>query len=625
MSQTMEFKAELKQLLHLITHSLYSNPEIFLRELVSNASDAINKIKFDSLSREDAIEDNKDWKIKISADEKAGTLTVADNGIGMSRQEVIENLGTIARSGTRHFLESLKQQQAQQRLELIGQFGVGFYSSFMVADKVTVITRPGGAGNAATLWQSDGQGEFTIEECEKPTRGTAVILHLKADAKQYLSDWTLRSIVRKFSDFVEHPIVMDVEKEDENKNKTIAEETLNSRKAIWLRNKSEVKSEEYAEFYKQLTHDEEEPAKVIHYAAEGANEFKVLMFVPQHKPMEMEWGEPKTGLRLYIQRVLIMERCEQILPMYLRFIRGVVDAADLPLNISREILQQTGQLDTIRKNVVRNILQTLEGMKNKEYEKYLQFHKSLGAVLKEGLGQDWANREKIAELTLFKSANTPSGQFTTLAEYVSKMPEGQRDIYYLIGEDRDALTHSPYLEACRAKGYDVLLLTDPIDEFAIPSLGTYKEKHLKAVDRGEMDEAAGKDEPAAAETFKPLLEYLKARLPEVSDVRISKRLTDSAACLVADAGAHTAHLERLLQRMGRGEQAESKRVLEINANHPVVAALRDMHSKSADNPRIEEFGRLLLDQATIAEGSKLKDPAAFAKRVNDLIVSAIQS
>lgn len=622
MSQTLEFKAELKQLLHLITHSLYSNPEIFLRELISNASDAINKIKFDSLSREVLLENNKDWKIKITPDKEAGTLTISDNGIGMSRQEVIDNLGTIARSGTRNFLDALKQQQAEQRPELIGQFGVGFYSSFMVADKVTVITRPGGAGKQGTRWESDGQGEFNIEDVEKPSRGTDVVLHLKADAKQYLSDWTLRSIIRKFSDFIEHPVVMDVEREDENKQKTTSEEILNSRKAIWLRNKSEVKPVEYSEFYRQLTHDDHEPAKVIHYTAEGANEFKVLMFIPPHKPMEMEWGEPRTGLRLYIQRVLIMERCEQVLPMYLRFVRGVVDAADLPLNISREILQQTAQLDTIRKNVVRNVLQALEGMKNTEYEKYVQFHQGLGAVLKEGLSQDWANREKIADLLLFESVNTATGQYTTLADYVSKMPAEQKEIYFLIGEERSALENSPFLEACKAKGFDVLLLTDPIDEFAVPSLGTYKEKRLRPVDRGDLEDVMAKEAPVEAESFQGLLDFLKSKLTEVSDIRLSKRLTESAACLVADAGAHTAHFERLLQRIGRGEPAPTSRVLELNPSHPVVVAMREMHAKNAADPRVEEFGRLLLDQATIAEGSKLKDPAAFAKRVNDLLIKA---
>ncbi|HEV3146359.1 MAG TPA: molecular chaperone HtpG [Gemmataceae bacterium] len=619
MPDTLEFKAELKQLLHLITHSLYSHPEIFLRELISNASDAINKIKFDSLANEGMLENNKDWKIKIIADKQAGTLTVSDNGVGMSREEIVENLGTIAKSGTRAFVEMLKSQQAQQRPELIGQFGVGFYSSFMVADKVTVLSRPAGDPKDGVRWESDGQGQFTVEPAEKATRGTDVTLHLKPECKDYLEPFTLRSIVRMFSDFIEHPIVMDVEKEDDNKNKTVTEETLNSRKAIWLRNKSEVTSEEYAEFYKLISHDEEPPAKVIHYTAEGAREFRVLMFIPAHKPLELEWGEPKSGLRLYVQRVLIMERCEQVLPMYLRFVRGVVDASDLPLNVSREILQQDPQLEVIRKNVVRNVLQGLEAMKTTEYEKYVKFYQGLGTVLKEGT-QDWNNREKVADLLLFESMQTSKGEYTTLAKYVESMPPEQNEIYYLIGESREEIEHSPYLESFRAKGIDVLLLTDPIDEFAIPNLGQYKGKHLRAVDRGDLEE---KKEEKSEETasFQGLLVFLKEKLPEVRDVRLSKRLTESAAVLVADVGAVTAHFERLMQRFGReaGDEA-GKRVLEFNPSHAAVLAMRDLYAKNPSDPRIENYGRLLYEQAVLAEGSKLKDPAAFAKRINELLV-----
>src|SRR5579864_573626 len=619
MSHTLEFKAELKQLLHLITHSLYSHPEIFLRELISNASDAINKIKFDSLSKEELLENNKDWKIKIIPNKEAGTLTVSDNGVGMSRDEVVENLGTIAKSGTRAFVDMLKNQQAQNRPELIGQFGVGFYSSFMVADKVTVLSRPAGDPKNAVRWESDGQGQFAVESAEKSTRGTDVTLHLKTECKDYLEPFTLRSIVRKFSDFIEHPIVMDVEKEDENKNKTVTEETLNSRKAIWLRNKSEVTPEEYAEFYKLISHDDEPPAKVIHYTAEGAREFRVLLFVPAHKPMELEWGEPKSGLRLYIQRVLIMERCEQVLPMYLRFIRGVVDASDLPLNVSREILQQDPQLEVIRKNVVRNVLQGLEAMKNTEYEKYVTLYKGLGTILKEGT-QDWANRDKVADLLLFESMKTPKGEYTTLAKYVESMPPAQNEIYYLIGESREEIEHSPYLESFRAKGIDVLLLTDPIDEFAIPNLGQYKGKHIRAVDRGDLDDKK-EEKPEEDASFEPLLAFLKDKLPEVRDVRLSKRLTESASVLVADAGAVTAHFERLMQRFGRdaGDDA-GKRVLELNPHHAAVVAMCDLFAKDANDPRIEDYGRLLYDQAVLAEGSKLKYPSAFAKRINDLLV-----
>jgi molecular chaperone HtpG len=619
MSEKLEFKAELKQLLHLITHSLYSNPDIFLRELISNASDAINKIKFDSLSREDLLENDKDWKIKLIVDKSAGALTISDNGVGMTQQDVIDNLGTIARSGTKAFLDAIKARAADNRPDLIGQFGVGFYSSFMVADKVTVLTRPGGVGTQGTRWESDGQGEFTIEPADKPRRGTDVTLHLKPESKEYLDEWRIRQIVKKFSDFIEHPIVMDVEKEEKEGEKKIEEETLNSRKAIWLRNKNEVKPEEYAEFYKQMTHDDADPARVIHYTGEGATEFKALLFIPAHKPMELEWGEPKTGLRLYIQRVQIMDRCEQLLPMYLRFVKGVVDSADLPLNVSREILQHNPQLSAIQKSVVKNVLDGLAAMKNTEYEKYVAFYRGLGPILKEAFHHDWQNREKMADLLLFESLKTPKGEFTTLSRYVENMSAEQKDIHYLIGETREQIENSPYLEAFKAKNEDVLLLTDPIDEFAIPSLGTYKGKKLQAADRGDLDDAKADEKPS--EEFKPLLEFLKGKLAdEVSDVRLSKRLTDSAAVLIADAGAMTAHFERLMQRMGRGEEGAPKRVLELNPTHRAVEALRNLHAKNAEDLRIEGYARLLLDQAAIAEGSKVKDPAAFARRVNELLV-----
>jgi len=628
-AETLEFKAELKQLLHLITHSLYSDREIFLRELISNASDAINKVRFDALANADKLEGNTDWKIKLTPDATAGTLTISDNGIGMSREEVINNLGTVAQSGTKAFLEAAKRAgKTGEAPGLIGQFGVGFYSAFMVADKVTVVTRGAGSSAAdATKWESDGQGSYTLEAAEKPTRGTDVILHLKDDAKDFLDTWRLRQLVRKFSDFLEHPVVMDVEKEvkgeGEETKKEITEETLNSRKAIWLRNKSEVKAEEYEEFYKSLAHDTEAPADVIHYAAEGKTEFRVLAFVPAHKPFGFDYEEPVAGLRLYVQRVLIMDRCEQVLPAYLRFVKGVVDSADLPLNVSRELLQQNPLLDAIQKSVVKNVLEALAGMKNVEYDKYLTFYAGFGTVLKEGLTRDYTNREKVADLLLFESANTEPGKFTTFAEYVEKMPTDQTEIAYLIGESAEQLRHSLYLEAFRAKGRDVLLLTDPIDEFSIPQLGEYKGKKLVAADRGE---AAGAGEVPAGdkEKFAALVAALKAKLPEVSDVRLTNRLTESAACLVAGAYGMSAHMERLMERMGRDATA-SKRVLELNPNSATVEAVRVLHEKNASDPRLDLYARLLYEQAVIAEGSKVNDPVAFAKRVNDLIVRDAQA
>ena len=617
MAETLEFKAELKQLLHLITHSLYSDREIFLRELISNASDAINKVRFDALANADKLEGNTDWKIKLTPDAAAKTLTISDNGVGMSRAEVIENLGTVAQSGTKAFLEAARRAGTEGETPgLIGQVGVGFYSAFMVADKVTVVTRPAGTPADGTRWESDGQGTFTLEPAEKPARGTDVILHLKDEAKEFLEPYRLRSLVRKFSDFLEFPVVMDVEKKADGKTET-TEETLNSRKAIWLRNKSEVKPEEYAEFYKSLSHDTDAPAEVIHYKAEGKTEFRVLAFVPAQKPFMYDYEEPHSGLRLYVQRVLIMEQCEQVLPHYLRFVKGVVDSSDLPLNVSRELLQQNPLLDVIQKSVVKNILDTLAGMKNLEYEKYLQFYSGFGPTLKEGVARDWANREKVADLLLFESANTEPGKFTTLADYVAKMPAGQTDIYYLTGDSAEQLRRSPYLEAFRAKGRDVLLLTDPVDEFAIPGLHSYKGKPLKPADRADTATGESLSEDLKAQ-YTSLLTYMKEKLPEVSDVRLTTRLTESAACLVADGAAASAHLERLMERMGR-EAGGQKRVLELNPTNAAVEALRDLHLKDSTDPRLDGYARLLYEQAVIAEGSPITDPVAFARRVNELI------
>jgi molecular chaperone HtpG len=618
---TLEFKTELKQLLHLITHSLYSHREIFLRELISNASDAINKVRFDSLDNEEKLEGNKDWKIRIVPDKEKGTLTINDNGVGMSREQVVENLGTIARSGTRAFLETLKQQEGKTRPELIGQFGVGFYSAFMAADRVTVLTRTFGKPEDGTRWESDGQGEYSVEPFTKPDRGTEVILHLKEDAKEFLDEWQLRSLVKKFSDFIEFPVVMDVTRHEGDETKTI-EETLNSQKAIWLRSPKEVTKEEYDAFYQQISDDTETPARVIHYTAEGRTEFRALMFIPAHKPFSFHWQEPK-GLRLYVQRVLIMDACEGLLPPYLRFVRGVVDSADLPLNISREILQQNPLLERIQKNVVRNVLENLQALLNTERDKYVGFFKDLGVMLKEGISRDHANRETIADLLLFESAANKPGDLITLTEYAAKMPAEQKEIYYLIGESRELIEHSPLLEAFRAKGWDVLLLTDPIDEFWTPALGSYRGKQLVSADRAEIDPA--KESVPDAEAFKGLLEHLKTALPEVSEVRLSSRLKESASVLVADGAAMSAHFERLMRKLNRSSEEESKRILELNGSHPAVIALRDLYVKNPQDPRVDSSGRLLYEQAVLAEGSKLKDPAGFARRVNELIAKNLAS
>ena len=629
--QRMEFKTELKQLLDLIIHSLYTKKEIFLRELISNAADAIDKLRFEALKNPELVDASgggSDWKIQLIPDEKEGTLTIADNGIGMGRDAIVQNLGTIASSGTRAFLESLTKANVQNRPELIGQFGVGFYASFMVADRVTVVSRPAGVGGAAegVKWESDGQGEFTVEPYDKVTRGTDVILHLRDDAKEFLKDWRLRDVVKRYSDYIEHPIVLVAPDQKE--------ETLNSREAIWRRPKNEVKEEDYKAFYRQLPHtaDDEDPLRTIHVVAEGgATDFRALLFVPRRRGLDWLMGpEKKSSVDLYVRRVLIMHECEHLVPPYLRFVRGVVDSSDLPLNVSRETIQNNPVLHRIRTNVVNRVLNTLEEMKNEEYEKsYVPFFEEFGGYLKEGAATDFANRERLADLLLFESTTTdPSDaakRYTTLAKYVERMPADQKDVYYLTGDTRELIENSPYLESFKARGQEVLLLTDPVDEYLVASLHGYKGKNLKAVDRADADPAAEKVSEDKAAALRPLVDALKAKLADdVKDVRLSARLKESAAVLVADQGAMGANLERLLQRMGRGDEVpQTKRILELNPDHPAVQALKTLHEQNGDDPRVEAYGRLLYDEAVIAEGSRVKDPAAFARRVNELMVKVL--
>ena len=620
--QTMEFKTELKQLLDLIIHSLYTKKEIFLRELVSNAADAIDKVRFQALTDPSLAEGNTDWKIKLVADEATGTLTVSDNGIGMSRETVVDNLGTIAKSGTRAFMENLKATQAQDRPELIGQFGVGFYASFMAADKVTVVSRM--AGGEGVKWESDGQGSYTVEAAGKATRGTDVTLHLREDAKEFLKSYRLREVVRQYSNFIDHPVVIDAEREKDGV-KTVEEDTLNVRKAIWLRPKSEVKAEEYEEFYKQLARDFQGPAETIHQAAEGATEYRALLFIPQHKPMEwMMSAPPKSGLDLYVKRVLIQKECEELVPQYLRFVRGVVDSSDLPLNVSRETLQHNPVLAKIKSNVVNRILRALEEMKTGEPDKYQKVYAEFGELLKEGIGSDFSNRERLADLLLLESTATKVGEHTTLEKYVAEMKGEQKEIVYLIGESRGLIENSPYVEAYRARGEAVLLLTDPIDEYLVSHLSEYKGKKLKAADKGDAPATEDTaEQKAAAERFKPLLEALTKKLADAAkDVRLSHRLKESAACLVADEYAPSAHMERLMRRMGQGVDREPfKRTLELNPEHSAVQRLLALYTADPADPKVESYGRLMLDQAMVAEGSPISDPAAFARRVNALLTA----
>ena len=622
--ERLAFKSELRQVLHLITHSLYSHKEIFLRELISNASDAINKIRFNSLNNEILLEDDKDWKVKLVADREHSTLTVIDNGTGMSRATIVDQLGTIAKSGTKEFLDTLKQADASSRPELIGQFGVGFYSAFMVADKVMVRSRLAGEPtDQGVEWTSDGQGEYTVRQIEKLGRGTEVTLHLKDDEHEFLDSWRLRQVVKEFSDFIEYPVVMDVEHTHDDK-KEMQEETLNSMKALWLRPRTEVPTEEYNAFYRQVSNDFTDPAKIIHYTGEGLTEFKVLLFIPAKRPFDLMFGDPKVGPRLYIQRVQIMEHCEALLPAYLRFVRGVVDCADLPLNVSREILQQNKTLERIRKNIVKRIFQTMEEMKRDEFDAYVSFFKELGVLFKEGLAQDHENKDTIASLVVYESVKTEPGKFLSLDAYVDAMPPGQEEIFYLTGESRGVLENTPYLEVFNDRGWDVLFLTEPIDEFVIPYLTEYRGKKLKAADRGDItpDEVTRVKSEEMEKTFRSLMDTLKANLPDVRDIRLSSRLKESASCLVSDDSGMGANMERIMQRMGQGEGGADvgRRILELNGDHPLVQGLQKLHADNGHDPRIENIGRLLYEQAVIAEGSKLKDPVGFAKRVNDLLV-----
>tara|TARA_A100001015_G_scaffold239384_1_gene272669 strand:- start:949 stop:2805 length:1857 start_codon:yes stop_codon:yes gene_type:complete len=615
--ETMQFKTELEQLLHLITHSLYSHREVFLRELISNACDAIDKIRFQGLTNPDCLEDNTDWKITLRADEEAGTLTLTDNGIGMSREDVIENLGTIAHSGTKAFLARAQEADLKENPELIGQFGVGFYASFMVAESVTVDTKA--HGTEAVRWSSNGTGNFTLDAIEKADRGTTITLHLKEDAKEYLNEWTIRSTVKKFSDFLEHPVTLiTTQKDEESEVEEEKEEQINSQKAIWLRPKNEITADEYSEFYKHLSHDMNEPAETIHYNAEGAIEFKALLFIPEKRPFDLMMNhDPKAHLNLYVQRVFISNEFDNLLPGYLRFVKGVVDASDLPLNVSREILQENPQLEKIRNNLVSRILKTLAQIKEKDFEKFSGLHEEFGTLLKEGLQSDWSNKEKIADLLLFESTTKEPGEKTTLAHYIENLTDDQEEILYLAGENRDQIANSPYLERYKAEGREVLLMTDPIDDFVMPQLMEFKGKKLKAVNKGEQDDTDALKEEE--KTFEGFIGYAKELLNGVKEVKLTTRLKDSAAVLVGEENTMSPHIEEMMRRMGQ-PVPETQSVLELNPEHPIVQKVQALHA--ANDSKAEALTHLLHDQAVLASGAKLKDPAAFTTRLNDLLSEA---
>lgn len=627
-TEKLAFRAEVNQLLNLVINSLYSHKEIFLRELISNASDALDKARFESLTRPEILEGGGEWKITLSADKTLGTLTVSDNGIGMTREEIVRELGTIAHSGTLEYLKAMREKAASA--DLIGQFGVGFYAAFMVADKVTVYSRKAGEGaDASVRWESTADGTFSVEAVEKPGRGTDVVLHLKDDAKQYLEEWEIRELVRKYSDFIEHPVTLTVEREEDSalekgkKIKVLKEETLNSRKALWLRDKSEIKPEEYNEFYRHLTRDFEDPVRVIHYRAEGTSEFAALLFLPARHPFDLFFREEKFGPTLYVKRVQIMPHCEELLPRWLRFVKGVVDSSDLPLNVSREMLQNNRKVDVIHRNLTKKVLETLEDFRKSEYEKYVKFHEEFGRVLKEGAHLDYERRETVADLLLFRSTRTADGEYVTLADYVSRMKEGQTNIHYLVAENLEEARRSPHLEAFARKEEEVLLLTDEIDDIVFNRF-EYKGKTFKAVNRGqvEADPAAEAEKQKAREQFESLLAFMQESLKDqVKDVRLSDRLTDSPCCLVGEEGGLDPATERMFRLMGR-DVPPMRRIFELNPDHPVTAALNRMLEAEGDRERLAGYVRFLHDQALVVEGDRPKDPGAVLRLAGDLVVKA---
>ena len=629
-AEKMEFKTEVKELLDLMIHSLYSHKEIFLRELISNASDAIDKARFESLTNKEIFSTTGEWKIKIIVDKAAGTLTVRDSGMGMTQDEVIAELGTIAHSGTKDFLKALQGKDLKDRPELIGQFGVGFYSAFMVADKVAVITRKATEQTTkAVRWESNADGSFTIDAAEKDRAGTDVVLHLKEEDKKYLDEWEIRSVIRKYSDYIAHPVVMDIEREKEDpldktkKIKVSEEETMNAGKAIWLRDPSEVKAEEYNEFYKHISHDFGDPAKVIHYRAEGTSEFTALLYVPAKAPYGILYRDYKIGPTLYVKRVQIMDHCEQLIPEYLRFVKGVVDSSDLPLNVSREILQSNKHIEVMKKSIIKKVLDTLADMKKNTYEAYVGFHKEFGRILKEGIHFDLTRKEQIADLPLFSSTKTEQGAYTTIADYLKNMPIAQGEIYYITGRPDENVMQSPYLEAFREKGYEVLIMTDDIDDLIMGGMQEYKGKKIKSVVKGDvhLDTTGDAEKERSKEKFEKLLALIKDQLKdEVRDVRLSGRLKDSACCLVADEGGLDPQMEKLLKSMGQEVPAQ-KRILEINPAHQIFEAMNDLMAKGSKEEVLKEYVDLLYNQALLLEGSKVKDPAAFSRSIARLMLS----
>ncbi len=623
--ETLGFQAEVKQLLQLMIHSLYSNKEIFLRELISNASDAADKLRFEALSDASLYGSDADLKIRISFDKEARTLTVSDNGIGMSREEVVANIGTIAKSGTREFFQALTGDQAKDA-HLIGQFGVGFYSSFIVADRVSLVTRrAGAAASEAVRWESDGGGEYSIEAVEKAERGTEVTLHLREGEDELLDDFRLRTLIRKYSDHIAIPIRMEKRVWDEEKKaykQTGEDETVNQASALWARSKSEISEEQYQEFYKHVAHDFEPPLAWTHNRVEGRQEYTQLLYLPAHAPFDLWDRTHRHGVKLYVRRVFIMDDAEQLLPVYLRFVRGVVDSSDLPLNVSREILQQSKDIEAIRSGCTKRVLALLEDLAQNQKDKYAGFWKEFGLVLKEGVGEDHANKEKIAALLRFASTHADNeDQSVSLADYIARMKPEQEKIYYVTAESFLAAKNSPHLEVFRKKGIEVLLLSERVDEWLVSNLSEFEGKALTSVARGDLDlgkledETEKKEQEKQAGEYKELTDKIKGALGEqVKEVRVTLRLTASPACLVSDQYDMGGNLARILKAAGQ-KVPESKPIMEVNPGHPLVQRLKYEETHFAD------WSQVLFDQALLAEGGQLEDPAGFVKRLNELMLA----
>ncbi|GAA2480376.1 molecular chaperone HtpG [Winogradskya humida] len=637
-TETLEFQAEARQLLQLMVHSIYSNKDIFLRELISNASDALDKLRLAALTDDELTAE--DLHIEVVADAEARTLTVRDNGIGMARDEVVTLIGTIAKSGTADLLRRMKENKDKDSAELIGQFGVGFYSTFMVADRVTLVTRKAGE-ETGTRWESAGEGTYTIEEAADVATGTSVTVHLRPKDEEdalydYTDEWKIKEIVKRYSDFISFPILLvkaapapkaepDAEGSDDEASDdeaSAAPETLNSMKALWARPRSDVKDEEYAEFYRHISHDWTDPLEIIQMRAEGTFEYEALLFIPSRAPHDLFQRDGARGIQLYVKRVFIMDDSRELMPDYLRFVKGVVDAADLSLNISREILQQDRHIQMIRRRLAKKVLSTVKDLMTKDAEKYATFWREFGRAVKEGLLSEQDDQKAILDVSSF--ASTASADPTTLAGYVSRMKDGQDEIYFMTGESRAQVENSPHMEAFQAKGYEVLLLTDPVDEIWVEAVPEYEGKKLQSIARGNVDLSADEDKPSQEKTgeFAPLLTWLGETLDEVKEVRLTSRLTTSPACLVSDANDITPTLEKMYKAMGQ-DVPPVKRILELNPDHPLVTGLRDAYAGRAEDPALPETAELLYGTALLAEGGDLADPARFAKLLADRLARTV--